>query len=367
MLIKYEYELLSNIVLNGISKANGDIIVPFKRIEDELLEDNIDKYLNLLELRGIIELYEDKLVISINEWIDFFIEQLSNMFDNNNMSVICKKKIEKNEFYIEFLVNGSVKEFMLMFNNIDNFKGKKDLIFMCRPRLYEDNIYWFELINNINLTYQFYSYLINEINNINKLIYREINLFEGIDEKHIVEIFDVAIKNYFKRKEYNIISFDKESSKFINTVFYNSDILCFGVKIDDETLWVIKKQKKIGFISLKDEQLTYSEKIDEVINQLEEKISNKVSEFKKLTFFKENNIVDTNLKIVEKATTFFVPTSTIISILALMGVNTKLKVFTESRPILIIIIIFLLVIQFYLVKVIYLPTFKLSKFNWNIN
>ncbi|WP_394896190.1 hypothetical protein, partial [Clostridium baratii] len=89
MLIRYEYELLSYIATKGIKKINGDLIVSFKRIEEELKEDNIDNYLQVLESKGIIELDKEKIKINTDKWIDIFIFNLNKNFTINKMNVFC--------------------------------------------------------------------------------------------------------------------------------------------------------------------------------------------------------------------------------------------------------------------------------------
>lgn len=372
MLIKYEYELLSYIAAKGIKKTNGDIVVSFKRIEDEIVNDNLNPYLSFLDVLGIIDLHEDKVVIKTEEWIKLFLDNLSKKFIEIKKNIICNKK-EKitsgaKDYYVEFIINGSKKVFELEFSNLhDAYEKKENKIFMCISNIYDNNIYWLDLINNVNLLNKFHSYLINEISNINKEVYMELDVFQGLDEKYIAEIFNVEIKRYFEDKKYSLRNFDKDEYKIIESFYCKEDIRYYGVELgENEILWVINDDNKIIFISTKEGAITYSQNVESEIAILCEKIIKKISEFKSLIFMKENNILDNTLKIIGQTSIILMPVSLIISIIALMGINIKL--FNTEYYIYILwgIIIILSVIQIYLIKIIYWPTFKLNKFRWKI-
>lgn len=372
MLIRYEYELLSYIASKGIKKTNGDIVVSLKRIEDEIVNDNLNSYLSFLDILGIIDLDEDKVIIKTEEWIKLFLDNLSKRFAEIKKCIICNKREIINSgvksYYVEFIINGSQKVFELEFSNLHDIDVKEEnKIFMCISNIYDNNIYWLDLINNVNLLNMFYSYLINEINNINKEVYMELDVFQGLEEKYISEIFNVEIKRYFKGKKYKIKNFDRDENKVIESFVCKEDICYYGVEFgQNEILWVINDENKIIFISTKDGELTYSQNIESEISILCEKILKKISEFKSLIFVKENNILDNTLKVVGQTSIILMPASLIISIIALLGINIKLFNTEYFSYILWGIIIILSVIQIYLIKIIYLPTFKLNKFSWKI-
>ena len=203
MLVKYEYELLSYIVSKGIKKVNGDIVVPLKRIEDEILEDDMI-YIKSLQQNDIIDLYKDKLVVYIEKWSQFFVDNLIEVFRINNIKISCKIKksiINKDTIIcIEFNNNKAIKEFLLKFNDDINNYNKTNVIFMCNPNIYSKDLFWIELINNVNVVRQFHQYLINESNSINRTAYREFNFFDGLDDKYVSEIYNSSIKKYFLKK-----------------------------------------------------------------------------------------------------------------------------------------------------------------------
>lgn len=368
MLIKYEYEVLSYIALKGISKRNGDLIISRKRIEEEPLED-IDYNLQLLESKGLIQLEEDKIIINSDEWVEFFLNRLTSNFVSNNMNVACEKVSEEKDnhkyFEMKFTINGSEKAFKLVIDkNAVNCEKNEDLIFMCSPNSYEDRIYWIELLNNVNLLNIFYSYLASEINCINKEKYRNMDMFSGLDDKYVNLIFESSIKNYFKRNKKEIVNFNPEESKVIEK-FINSDDLCYyGVKFEDMTLWVIRNKKKIGFLTIKDKELVYSKDVENELNFLQEKISKKVSEFYKLSMFKEYNVLDNSLKIIGQVSTLFVPTTIIINILGFLNIN--ISTFQGYKYALYVTVVILAIVQILIGYFVYIPSIKISKFNWSI-
>ncbi|GAA0179456.1 hypothetical protein SH2C18_23210 [Clostridium sediminicola] len=368
MLIKYEYELLSFIASKGINKLNGDIVINLSRINDDIDED-MDSYFQILDYKTLITLTANKIIINAESWIDFFINNLKKIFTYNNLDVQCEKEIKykghNKQFYVELKLNGSSKLFRLVLdkNEIDN-KYQEDLIFMCTPNAYEDRLYWLELLNNINLLKMFYSYLKKEITSVNKLIYRNIDIFEGIDEKHVSEIFNVSIKNYFINKSKEIIDFNKKQAEIIYKLICSDNLCYYGIKFNCGDLWIIKNKNKILFLCINDNELVYSDIIDKEINTLHKRVLDKVSEYKELTMFKENNTLDNLMKIISKVTVFFVPTALVVNILSILKLNVmNLK---NYKPILIIIIVILTFIQGIIIKLVYIPTIKMSNFKWDI-
>ena len=366
MLIKYEYELLSSIIENGITKVDGNIVVTTKRIDKELKDDKFNEYLQVLQFNGIIDYNSDKIYIIVENWIDFFIRKLSESFITNNMNVVCDKYTKRGEiskeFYINFVVNGADRSFKLVFNNLE--KEEENIIFMCIPNIYKQGIYWIELINNINLLNQFYLYLVNESNNINKSAYRQINIFDGIDEKYVSEIFNISIKEYFDNKGYKIEYFIKDECDIIKNLIQEDDVNYFAVRFNEANIWLIKKNKKIMFIAIKDKELIYNKEIEREIDDLQIKLNRKISEFKSLILFKENNTLDSMLKTIGKISTFCIPISIIISLMAFLNIN--IVQLMQYKVVLIILIVILAIFQCYIFKVIFLPILKLSKFTWKI-
>lgn len=370
MLVKYEYELLSYIVSKGIKKVNGDIVVPLKRIEDEILEDDMI-YIKSLQQNDIIDLYKDKLVVYIEKWSQFFVDNLIEVFRINNIKISCKIKksiINKDTIIcIEFNNNKAIKEFLLKFNDDINNYNKTNVIFMCKPNIYSKDLFWIELINNVNVVRQFHQYLINESNSINRTAYREFNFFDGLDDKYVSEIFNSSIKKYFLKKSLKLKKFDIDECSFIKNMYCKENISLYGFEYNSETLWVIKDSKKIVFISKNDTGLSYSDDIEKLINDLGNKIEKKICEFNRIMLFKDNGVLDTTLKSIKEITTIFVPVSLICSLLSFINVKINVKIISLIyKPILVLAIIILLIIQCYLLKVIYWPAFKISKFNWKV-
>ncbi|WP_332834023.1 hypothetical protein [Clostridium perfringens] len=364
MLVNYEYEILSSIVVEGFRKiTSGNYVVARNSIDEELLNDEIDKYLEALELKGLVELEDKKIIILIENWIDLFILNLKKSFNRIGAELECEKEKKDGQFYVSLKLNGNSKRFMLAFDK--NFKEEKDIIKMCNYSISDNNIYWLELINNINLLQIFYSYVISEINNINKDTYKELKIFDGLDDKYIVEIYNVSIKNYLKKK-YKVVYMDKEKNSVLNEIIVKENMDYYGFSLGNEELWVIKSNKKIKFISIKNNQLINSLEVEKLVNEIEEKIAKKISSFNSLVLLKENNILNNNVNLMGKGTILLMPVTTAFSLIALLDSNNSLKAIKASKWGLYISIILLIILQFIVFKVIFWPAFKINNFKWAI-
>lgn len=65
----------------------------------------------------------------------------------------------------------------------------------------------------------------------------------------------------------------------------------------------------------------YSNGINSKIDYLNNKIQNKMSEYKKPLMFKENNIVDSSIKLISNLAAAFVPFNIIVNILGILNLN----------------------------------------------
>lgn len=363
MLMKYEYELLSYIATKGLKKVNNDLAVSIKRVNSDLDED-IQGYLDNLKLKGFITLEKDTITIKSEEWIKYFIEKLNDRFNANNLKIVSS--FNKEEFYIGFKSNGTLKKFNLALNENDILSNNdnEEIIFMCKPNLYEDRIFWLDLLNNINLLMMFNSYLLDEISNMNKEVYRKIDVFDGINEAYINEIFDNSIKGYFQEKKRTIIEFDRDYAIIIKKIFRNENIRFYGVKFDNEVLLVLKRSKEIIFLTIKDNDVVYSNVINSEIDYLNNKIQNKMSEYRKLLMFKENNVVDSSIKLISNLAAAFVPFTMIVNILGMLNLN--ISNFKNYKWLLFIAMIILSFIQIGIIRLIYIPAIKMSRFKWKL-
>lgn len=363
MLIQYEYEVLSFAALISTSKVDGNLSFLLSKLNYELGE-NTDLYIKKLKMNGFIDDKQERITILTNSWMEFFVGLLQDEFDKNNMNVICE--LDKESKIIDFNINGSNKKFNLILNEdykVDNVD--KDYICMYKIYEYGDDIYWLDLLNDINLLSLFYNYLINEVSYINKTIYKKIDNLEGLTSSHVSEIFNNSIKKYFLGKEYTIAELDDSQIKYIKKLIIEDNISFYAVKKNEVIICIVKKKDIIIFLELKDSKVYFSEFTNREISDLKEKLDRKVSEYRSLVMYKENNVLDTTIKLTTQMITYTAPTTLIISILGLLNINiSKLM---QYKWMLIIAIIILALIQVGIFIFIYVPGYKINRFKWNIH
>ncbi|WP_207722131.1 hypothetical protein [Clostridium intestinale] len=363
MLIQYEYEVLSFAAFISNSKVDGNLSFLLSKLNDELEEDT-ELYIKKLIINGFIDKKQERITINTNIWMSFFASLLQDEFDKNKMNVQCH--LDKVSKSIYFNINGSNKKFNLILN--EDYKVNnvgKDCIYMCKTYEYGHDIYWLDLVNDINLLSLFYNYLINEISNINRSIYKKIDNLEGLTSSHVSEIFNNSIKKYFLRGKYTIFELKDSEIKYIKKLMIEDDISFYAVKKNKIIICIIKKKDIITFLELKDSKVHFSEFANREISELKEKLDKKVSQYRNLVMYKENNVLDTTIKLTTQLITYTAPTALIISMLGLLNVNIS-KVM-QYKWILIVAIIVLAIIQVGIFIFIYVPGYKINRFKWDID
>lgn len=363
MLIQYEYEVLSFAALTSTSKVDGNLSFLLSKLNDELGEDT-GLYIKKLKINGFIDDKLDRITIITNRWLEFFVNLLQGEFDKNNMNVRCE--LDNVSKTIDFNINGSNKKFDLILNeeyksnNINN-----DSIYMCKIYEYDDDIYWLDLLNDINLLSLFYNYLINEINHINKTIYKKIDNLEGLTSSHVSEIFNNSIKKYFLGKQYTIVELEDSEIRYINKLMTDDNISLYAMKNNKIVICIVKKKDTITFLELKDSKVYFSDFANREISELKEELNKKISQYRNPVMYKENNVLDTTIKLTTQLVTYTAPTTMIISILGLLNINISKLI--QYKWILIIAIIVLAIIQVGIFIFIYVPGYKINRFKWDIH
>ncbi len=360
MLVNYEYEILSYIISKSTKKSDKVLFVSFNQIKD--VDTDINGYLKLLEDNGILSFNNNNIDIFIDKWINLFIELLNKEFNKFKMNVKCS--YSKDISNLKFDINGSFKKVDIIFVK-DRDLYENDSIFMCPIGLNIDDIYWMDLINDSNKLQMFYLYLLNEINRINTYSYREINIFEGIEETHISEIFNVSIKKYFKNKKKEINEIDDEIRLITKMALRKNEINCYSVKFEDVDLVLIKEEKNIKFITIKNGMIVYCSNVDSIIIDIKEKLSKKVSEYRSLIMFRDNKIIENSIKLTDGAIKLFFPLSIVFSILSLTSL-VSVEFIKKYKYIAYALVFILLLIQGCIIKLLYMPAYKISKFKWDI-
>ncbi len=359
MLIKYEFEILSYMADKSIKKTNSILHVPFSIVEN--LDENIEIILSKLETLNIIHKKKSGIEIDVNSWMNKFSELLRIEFKKNRMDIECSINQENKE--IVFNMNGTNKHIKMKFDKNDY--EYEDIIFMI-PEAFNYGVYWIDLLNDVNTLHLFYSYLVNEINMINKYEYKQIDIFDGIEGTHVSEIFNVSIKSYLKNKYSYIYDPNKDIVKMARKLLKKDEVNSYMVEINGYQLLIIKDNKIIKFLTFEYDNLVYVREIDDIIVDIREKLIKKVSAYRKLVMFRDNKIIDNSVKIANSASKLLLPTSVITSILSLSSLIDIDRIKHYDKLILIIIIV-LVIIQGWIVSFIYIPSYKLGKFKWDID
>lgn len=360
MLIEYEFQVLSLISDKTILKTNNDLCISLNKIQD--IDENILMYIDKLSLRNIVNLKGNNLTIYVRKWTEFFVAALRVEFHKNKLNVECIFNSQNQT--IEFVVNNSHKIFKLAFS-AELGEDEEDTIFMYMPNIYDCKIFWLDLINDRNMLNIFYCYIINEVNSIQANDCQEINIFEGISELYLSEIFNISIKNYFMEKGNELVDIRLEEKNLIKKIIRKNDINCYAVEINGYKLCLVKDERKIKFFTLKNSQIVHVKNIDEQIDSANQLLMIKVSEFRKLVMFKENNIVDNTVKLATNGTKLFVPLTLILNIISMLNL-LDIKKIINYKWMLWLSVIILLTCQLIIIYFVYLPSFRISKFKWDI-
>lgn len=361
MLIQYEYQILSCIAANKtILKTNNDLCISLDNID--YIDENLSIYIDKLSLKNIVNVKGNNLIVSVEEWAKFFVEKLSIEFDKNGLNVECV--FDSQNQMLEFILNDTHKIFKLAFSTqVD--EEEKDIIFMFMPNIHDCKVFWLDLINDKNMLNVFYCYLINEVNSIQSDNCKELNIFEGISDLNLSEIFNISIKNHLINKNNKLVNVEFEDRCLIKKIVKKNDINCYAIEIDGCNLCLVKDEKKIKFFTLKNSQIVHVENIDNQIINVNNLLMDKVSEFRKLVMFKENNIVDTTVKLASNGMKIFVPLTLGLDILSILNVLDIRKIM-YYKWVLWLIIIILIIFQSMIIYLVYWPSFRLSKFKWDI-
>lgn len=362
MLIQYEYEILSFAALISTRKTDGNLSFLLSNLNKELDED-ISLYIGKLKESGLLDSKSERITIITKKWVNVFLDKLQKQFDMNSLEVSCE--FDSKDKCIFFFINGNRKKFNIILNKEDAENNTcKNSIYMCKIDSYSNAIYWLELLNDINLLYLFYGYLLNESDYINKSVYQRINNLEGLTSSHISEIFNIAIKKYFSKINYRTVDLNIEEVNTINKIMADDNISYYSVSKNSSKLCIIKKRDQIIFLELKDSRAYYSDTVNSDINVLKEKIYKKVSQYRGLIMYKDNNVLDTTIKLTTQIVTYTAPITLIISILGLLNINISSLI--QYKWLLVIAIIALAGIQILIFIFIYLPGYKINRFKWDI-
>ena len=360
MLVEYEYELLSYFAGKSTIKSDNIVFVSFNIIN--ALDDNINKYLERLKEYDVVKINKNGVDIYIDKWVEVFLNFINKKFLINNIDIVAKYINEKN--IINFIVDDTEVNFNIVIKK-ENKCYSEDCIFMSSLNLSLGDLHWIDLLNDNNKLQMFYMYLKKEVSRLNINKYKEINIFEGIAETHISEIFNVSLKKYFENIKKNEIPVDLETKLLIKNIVKKDNFNYYGIDFGEFMLVVIKDNCLIKFISIKDEEVIFSKEIDKTIKEIQNKLVNKVSEFRKLHMYKENKIIENSSKLTDSAIKLFLPLITAINILGLSKFITVESI-SRYRYIPYIIAGILVGLQIFIIILVYAPAYKLARFKWDI-
>lgn len=174
------------------------------------------------------------------------------------------------------------------------------------------------------------------------------------------------MKNYFKQGKKTIDNVPIEIKQLLTKYVRKDEYDSYIVNIEGENLIILKNERKIEFFSFVKEELKYSKVITDEIENLETKLLSKISEYRKLSLFNKNQVVENATKLINLISIIVSPVSIVLCALTVLGIrivndikNNIYAVITSG--------IILLIVAVFIFWLIYIPAIKLSKFNWNIN
>lgn len=364
MLWGSEFEFLSMLSKYYIRHKDGFLKFGEADFRSKFSDDNSLKNLRLLEDKGIVTRRGTIINVDTKIWVNLFIQELKRQLDNIGFEFQCVYDVEKEAivFFDEY------KQKAEIFINFDpsKYKLKPNIINFCYVDTFETYLFWLNLLLDVNLLCQFVSFINNEISFFNNENIISINYFDGVEDEYISEIYNVIIKNYFNQggmKEKKLTDEEKDLVKKFTRI---DDFLVYGIEIKNGSKLIITKiDRKIVFYHFKQNTLSFTSETIKEIDKLDKLLRNKVSEYRKLTLFNKNQVVENVQKVSSIFIVFIAPINIIVTILTKLGysfigdIKNNIWLIITTGVILIV-----LYIAFFALLI--FPAFKLSRFNWDI-
>lgn len=364
MLLGSEYELLSHV--SSIYKRHKDGYLRFSEedFKRHFPEKESQVYLRKLGNKELITFKDGFIFVDTIKWAEFFSIKLCNCLREIDKSISCEFNRELDT--IDITKDKSAKVTLTVKYNEEEVDKEKDVISMFFSSAPDDELFWLDLLNDSNLINLLYSYINREVSSLNYKHRLVFSFFEGIEEEYISEIFNRSIKKYFIQGNGLPSNLSIETMEILGKYMCKEHLNAYQVRIKDVDLIIVKNERNIEFYVFDEDKLEYPNEIILEINKLQKRLQDKISDYRKLTLFIRNKVVENSTKLITLIAVIFSPLSMILCALTILGfkfindVQNNIYVVGVAG-------IVLLGLYFGIFKFIYWPAIKLSKFSWEIS
>jgi hypothetical protein len=357
MHLGYEYHILSEIASEYHRNSDGKYRLKEKDYQKKILDDSSLIYLTRLESVGIASRQKEQIAIDSHTWIKQFIEYLNVLLEPYNFSseylptenIIC---FNKGQLKVHFETNFSPEK----------FDPTKNQINFCFTYSYSYSLFWLDLLTDQNQLEFFCAYLNNEITKLqfeDRIVF---DIFEGLKDEYLGEIFRVSIPAYFdsSNKRFPTLELSPTVLQLIKKLIKRDFFEYFAVRIDNHDVVFIKNDKRIDILSFQDESLVYSLNVKQEINRLKDKLITKISTYRRYTLMNENKLHDVSRKTIQVFSFLLLPLNLVMlsfSFFQQLANNLVLRIIVVS-------LLFILLSM--IICTLVVPTIKLLFFNWKI-
>jgi|GEM_PF-6782497 len=357
MHLGYEFYVLTKIADTYHRHSDGKYRFSKSDYLIKVEEDQDLRFLSSLENLGIAIIKSDQFIINSNNWVDMFVSMINKVI--NESGYICSTNSDRSS--LSFKKEKSEVSFEILFNASD-FRPEKNQICFCSVFDYSYKLNWLELITD-PLQLDFFIAYLNK--SISKLLYQArytLDLFEGLKEQYLGEIFRVTIPDYFNQSQhcFEKVTIDSDTMQEIRVLLAKDYKDIFGFKIHGEIVIFIYVDNRVEVFSFKNGLLSYSEELLNELNKLKLKLTNKISSYWKLTLMNEIKVHDTSRRAIQVIT----PILLVLNIV-LFG-STFFSQFLTNPILLTVAGILLVILLGLVIFTIVIPTIKLILFEWRI-
>lgn len=364
MLVGSEYEHISKIAHHYTLHSNGTYIFSESDYKLNFHEDYNLFYLSRLEELGFIVRERSMIKISINKWILYFIAKLEAEFKLLGYKLNCQYKEDTRTVYFLDEIGERISAFTINFDpEYDNISD--NYINFVHLDTFDFYIYWLDLLNDKQLLDSFYSFLMNEFKSFkykNRLVF---NFFDGIEDQFLMQLYYNSIKNYFKEKGMEEFQIPAHISQAVKVLVKKDDFLQYGITIASIQVVVVKLGRTIEFILFENGELAQNSKVVKEIQELKEKVLEKVNSYAKIALFNKNKIIDNFKKTIQLVSLLFTPINAIL----LYGISLNipyLSSLSKNKWIFGTVTLLHIITIVGTVFWVAIPSWRLTRFSWRI-
>ncbi|MCY9592995.1 hypothetical protein PC41400_27115 [Paenibacillus chitinolyticus] len=362
MLLGSEYEWLSriagvynrHITTGQFQFTENDYKLKFS-YDSSLLE------LEKLIYKGYVIRRDNLIILDSIQWINTFLDGINKSLIKYNNKLKCEYDLQENKVFI-YENNEKIKGYSLNFSKMAT--PEDEVINFVRLASFDFYIYWLDLLNDNELFEMFYYHLTNKLS---KFKYDKRIIFDFLDDletSEFNEIYETTLKEYFKNKEMDIRELTNDQGQVLKKFLLSDIFNAYSVSIHSCIIFVVKKDKKIEFISYETSEI-YDESVIGEIEVLRNKLLKKVTLYRSLNRFNKNKVGENTQKTIQIASLLITP----INILLLFGISKNISWIKDlvNNYYLYIVIVGVLIISLIGAFLwVIIPSIRLSIFKWKL-